>query len=62
MIDFCTHVEPAVREASEQRAVDDGAAGSAKCAFVAGGTTLVDLMKLDVERPARVIDINLLAA
>ncbi len=26
--------------------------------FVAGGTTLVDLMKLDVERPAAVIDIN----
>ena len=26
--------------------------------FVAGGTTLVDLMKLNVERPAHVIDIN----
>jgi xanthine dehydrogenase YagS FAD-binding subunit len=26
--------------------------------FVAGGTTLIDLMKLDVERPSRVIDIN----
>ncbi len=26
--------------------------------FVAGGTTLVDLMKLDVEQPAEVIDIN----
>ena len=26
--------------------------------FVAGGTTLVDLMKLDVERPTRVVDIN----
>lgn len=26
--------------------------------FLAGGTTLIDLMKLDVERPARVIDIN----
>lgn len=26
--------------------------------FVAGGTTLVDLMKLDVERPAQVVDIN----
>jgi xanthine dehydrogenase YagS FAD-binding subunit len=30
--------------------------------FLAGGTTLVDLMKLDVMRPARVIDINPLAA
>lgn len=26
--------------------------------FVAGGTTLVDLMKLDVERPSQVVDIN----
>jgi xanthine dehydrogenase YagS FAD-binding subunit len=26
--------------------------------FVAGGTTLLDLMKLNVERPARVVDIN----
>ncbi|GAA4342897.1 xanthine dehydrogenase family protein subunit M [Pigmentiphaga soli] len=26
--------------------------------FLAGGTTLVDLMKLDVERPSRVLDIN----
>ena len=26
--------------------------------FVAGGTTLIDLMKLDVETPARLIDIN----
>jgi xanthine dehydrogenase YagS FAD-binding subunit len=30
--------------------------------FLAGGTTLIDLMKLDVMRPARVIDINALAA
>ena len=29
--------------------------------FVAGGTTLIDLMKLDVERPTLVIDINALA-
>jgi xanthine dehydrogenase YagS FAD-binding subunit len=27
-------------------------------AFLAGGTTLIDLMKLDVMRPARVVDIN----
>ncbi|MFZ0662551.1 MAG: xanthine dehydrogenase family protein subunit M [Acidobacteriaceae bacterium] len=26
--------------------------------FLAGGTTLIDLMKLDVETPARVVDIN----
>ncbi len=28
--------------------------------FVAGGTTLIDLMKLNVERPSAVVDINLL--
>lgn len=28
--------------------------------FVAGGTTLIDLMKLDVETPQQVVDINLL--
>src|SRR3954471_10195341 len=28
--------------------------------YLAGGTTLLDLMKLDVMRPARVIDINAL--
>jgi xanthine dehydrogenase YagS FAD-binding subunit len=33
-----------------------GARGNVK--FVAGGTTLIDLMKLGVERPASVIDIN----
>src|SRR5688572_31005233 len=27
-------------------------------AFLAGGTTLIDLMKLDVMRPERVVDIN----
>ena len=30
--------------------------------LLAGGTTLVDLMKLDVMRPAEVVDINTLAA
>ncbi len=32
----------------------------ADCAYLAGGTSLVDLMKLDVARPRRVIDINAL--
>ncbi|CAB3779982.1 FAD binding domain-containing protein [Pararobbsia alpina] len=32
--------------------------GSTPVRFLAGGTTLLDLMKLDVERPARVIDIH----
>ena len=30
----------------------------AEVRFIAGGTTLVDLMKLRVETPARVVDIN----
>jgi xanthine dehydrogenase YagS FAD-binding subunit len=30
--------------------------------YVAGGTTLIDLMKLDVETPPRVVDINTLVA
>ena len=36
-----------------------GAAPSTR--FVAGGTNLIDLMKLDVERPTHVVDINNLA-
>lgn len=31
---------------------------SADARFIAGGTTLVDLMKLDVERPRQLIDLN----
>jgi xanthine dehydrogenase YagS FAD-binding subunit len=33
-------------------------AGDPAAKFVAGGTNLIDLMKMDVERPARVIDIT----
>ncbi len=33
---------------------------SAEVRFVAGGTTLIDLMKLNVERPRQVVDINVL--
>src|SRR5438552_5958345 len=51
------------------RPVDQGAAiataaraktaqQGAEVRFVAGGTTLIDLMKLNVETPARVLDIN----
>jgi xanthine dehydrogenase YagS FAD-binding subunit len=32
--------------------------GDARAAFLAGGTTLIDLMKLDVMTPAAVVDIN----
>lgn len=44
------------------RATDAGqaanAVGHGDAKFIAGGTTLLDLMKLDVERPARLVDIN----
>jgi len=41
------------------RATDAGqAVGLGDAKFIAGGTTLLDLMKLDVERPARLVDIN----
>jgi xanthine dehydrogenase YagS FAD-binding subunit len=36
----------------------DSPQGGASIRFLAGGTTLLDLMKLDVERPAQVIDIH----
>ena len=36
------------------------AAPSAQAKFIAGGTTLLDLMKLNVERPNQLVDINLL--
>lgn len=39
-----------------QRAISAGTVAQAK--FVAGGTTLIDLMKLNVESPTRLIDIN----
>jgi xanthine dehydrogenase YagS FAD-binding subunit len=34
------------------------AAGQSQTRFIAGGTTLLDLMKLNVERPTQLIDIN----
>jgi xanthine dehydrogenase YagS FAD-binding subunit len=41
------------------RAKDAGqAVGLGDGKFIAGGTTLLDLMKLDVERPAKLVDIN----
>ena len=33
-------------------------AGHPNAKFVAGGTNLIDLMKMDVERPAKIIDIT----
>src|SRR5690554_2198191 len=43
-----------VRDISQ--AMREGAAGNVK--FIAGGTNLLDLMKENVERPQRLIDIN----
>jgi len=37
---------------------DAVAAGSKGGRFIAGGTTLYDLMKLDVERPDALVDVN----
>ncbi len=45
-----------VKAPSIDKAVASGSTGK----FIAGGTTLVDLMKLSVERPTTLIDINLL--
>ncbi len=40
--------------------VDKALAASGGARFIAGGTTLVDLMKLSVEQPSSLVDINLL--
>src|ERR671924_838686 len=44
----------AVATAAQAKTAQQGA----DVRFVAGGTTLLDLMKLNVETPARVLDIN----
>src|SRR5882762_3550167 len=44
------------------RQLDKTPATLAAAQFLAGGTTLLDLMKLDVMRPAEIIDINDLKA
>jgi xanthine dehydrogenase YagS FAD-binding subunit len=41
----------------DQRA-GEGSANQAPSQYLAGGTTLIDLMKLDVMRPSRLVDIN----
>ena len=49
-----------VAEASAAGAKSQTAQQGAQVRYVAGGTTLIDLMKLDVERPRTVVDIHLL--
>lgn len=45
-------------ERAEDTAAALGAHDGGSAAYLAGGTTLLDLVKLDVMRPARVIDVN----
>jgi xanthine dehydrogenase YagS FAD-binding subunit len=47
-----------VRTKDKETAIKDGSVKGSK--FIAGGTNLVDLMKLDIEKPARLVDINAL--
>ncbi|HEX7814609.1 xanthine dehydrogenase family protein subunit M [Dyella sp.] len=54
--DRARSVKDAVRGAAQARTAQQGA----EVRFVAGGTTLIDLMKLDVEQPRQIIDINAL--
>src|ERR1700729_4188788 len=51
-----TTVDQAVQAAAKSVTAQQGA----QIRFVAGGTTLVDLMKLNVERPREIVDINIL--
>lgn len=44
----------AIKAAAQSKTAQQGA----EVRFVAGGTTLLDLMKLEVETPARLVDIN----
>ena len=54
--EFSQPADPAVAIAVAARAKT--AQQGADIRFLAGGTTLIDLMKLNVETPARVVDIN----
>jgi xanthine dehydrogenase YagS FAD-binding subunit len=58
MIDFALSRANSPTHASQQAASANTAQQGAQVRYVAGGTTLIDLMKLDVETPIRVIDIN----
>jgi xanthine dehydrogenase YagS FAD-binding subunit len=49
-----TNADAAIAEAAKSKTAQQGAT----VRYVAGGTTLIDLMKLNVETPQRVIDIN----
>lgn len=46
------------QRAGELRDALAGAAGTPIAKFISGGTNLLDLMKLEIERPAHLVDIN----
>jgi xanthine dehydrogenase YagS FAD-binding subunit len=52
--------EAAILAHQADSGVNQAGAVHAASQYLAGGTTLLDLMKLDVMRPARIIDINAL--
>jgi xanthine dehydrogenase YagS FAD-binding subunit len=54
--------EPAAIRAAAMLAQLPDEQGRAPVEYLAGGTTLVDLMKLDVMRPARVVDLGAIAS
>ncbi len=58
MIDFSLSKASSPEQAIKLGSNSDTAQQGATVRFIAGGTTLVDLMKLDVERPRQVVDIN----
>ncbi len=58
MIDFQLITASTPSQASQLAASSPTAQQGADVRFVAGGTTLIDLMKLDVENPKQVVDIN----
>jgi len=45
-----------IRTSDRETAIRDGSLKGSK--YIAGGTNLVDLMKLDIEKPERLVDIN----
>ena len=59
MFEFTRPADPAaaIAAAAQSKTAQQGA----DVRFLAGGTTLVDLMKLNVETPARLLDINRLS-
>ncbi len=61
MIDFALSKAATPQQAIKLGAASQTAQNGAQVRFIGGGTNLVDLMKLDVERPLQVVDINRLA-